>query len=101
MWGVMPLSTYFPFATPRHTSRNTRWTLGASDIMFTTSVRSKFFNLGQVIETVRGGGIFQPAIDEAVKKLHNGDWIHIFPEGKVNQVSLNPRGGLNKFKWGV
>ena len=36
---------------------------------------SKFFTLGQVIETVRGGGIFQPAIDEAIKKLQAGDWV--------------------------
>ncbi len=31
--------------------------------------------MGQVIETVRGGGIFQPAIDEAIKKLQAGDWV--------------------------
>jgi hypothetical protein len=36
---------------------------------------SKFFTLGQVIETIRGGGIFQPAIDEAIKKLQAGDWV--------------------------
>jgi monolysocardiolipin acyltransferase len=28
-----------------------------------------------VIETVRGGGIFQPAIDEAIKKLQDGEWV--------------------------
>jgi hypothetical protein len=40
---------------------------------------SKFFTLGQVIETVRGGGIFQPAIDEAIKKLQAGDWVSTGP----------------------
>ncbi|KAH8084822.1 hypothetical protein HD553DRAFT_36714 [Filobasidium floriforme] len=82
----------------------TRTTLGsgsASDIMFTNPIFSKFFTLGQVIETVRGGGIFQPAIDEAIKKLQAGDWVHIFPEGRVNQVSLHPPGGLIPFKWGI
>lgn len=73
-----------------------------------------------MIETVRGGGIFQPAIDEAVKKLQDGEWvrhprciqrssiidkdlaqIHIFPEGRVNQEDLHPPGGLIRFKWGV
>jgi monolysocardiolipin acyltransferase len=85
--------------------------------MFTNKVLSRFFTLGQVIETHRGGGIFQPAIDEAVKKLQDGSWVrwpcemryvahetlqvHIFPEGRVNQPSLHPEGGLWRFKWGV
>ncbi|WWD01391.1 hypothetical protein V866_008335 [Kwoniella sp. B9012] len=101
MWSLMPLSTYFPFATPSHTCRNSRWTLGASDIMFTKPLHSKFFNLGQVIETHRGGGIFQPAVDRAVKLLQDGSWIHIFPEGRVNQEPTNPDGGLFRFKWGI
>ncbi|OCF35450.1 monolysocardiolipin acyltransferase [Kwoniella heveanensis BCC8398] len=101
MWSLMPLSTYFPFATPAHTCRNSRWTLGASDIMFTKPLHRKFFDAGQVIETHRGGGIFQPAVDKAVKLLQDGSWIHIFPEGKVNQEKSNPEGGLLRFKWGV
>ncbi|WVQ78273.1 hypothetical protein IAT38_000358 [Cryptococcus sp. DSM 104549] len=101
MWSLMPLSTYMPLANPEHTCRNTRWTLGASDVMFTKPTHAKFFNLGQVIETQRGGGIFQPAVDKAVKLLQDGAWIHIFPEGKVNQVGVNPDGGLLRFKWGV
>ncbi|WVR05231.1 hypothetical protein IAU60_002243 [Kwoniella sp. DSM 27419] len=101
MWSLMPLSTYFPFSTPSHTCRNSRWTLGASDIMFTKPLHRKFFDNGQVIETHRGGGIFQPAIDRAVKLLQDGNWIHIFPEGKVNQELSHPEGGLLRFKWGV
>lgn len=45
---------------------------------------SKFFTLGQVIETVRGGGIFQPAIDEAIKKLQAGDWVSTGPWSVVH-----------------
>jgi monolysocardiolipin acyltransferase len=43
--------------------------------MFTNPVFSKFFTSGQVINTERGGGIFQPAIDEAVKRLQDGEWV--------------------------
>jgi monolysocardiolipin acyltransferase len=87
--------------------------IAARDIMFTNSAFSKFFELGQVISTERGGGIFQPAIDQAIQLLQNGEWvsahqrlqvspqIHIFPEGKVNQKSSNPEGGLLRFKWGM
>lgn len=45
--------------------------------MFTNSVFSKFFNLGQVIETHRGAGIFQEAIDRAVKLLQEGNWVSL------------------------
>lgn len=96
MWSMIPLSNFFPFAGPSHVSRNSRWTLGgelakqtlsfrcqcltaesipASDIMFTKPLHSKFFTLGQVIETHRGGGIFQPAVDQAVKLLQTGAWV--------------------------
>ncbi|ODO10724.1 hypothetical protein I350_01321 [Cryptococcus amylolentus CBS 6273] len=101
MWSLLPLNTYFPFTTPSRTCRNNRWTLGASDIMFTKPTHAKFFNLGQVIETHRGGGIFQEAVDRAVQLLQDGSWIHIFPEGKVNQQLTNPAGGLLRFKWGI
>jgi hypothetical protein len=47
----------------------------ASDIMFTNPYFSRFFTLGQVIETYRGGGIFQPAVDEAVRLLQSGEWV--------------------------
>ena len=36
---------------------------------------SKFFEYGQVIETFRGKGIFQPAIDNAIEKLNRGEWV--------------------------
>ncbi|KDQ11433.1 hypothetical protein BOTBODRAFT_46403 [Botryobasidium botryosum FD-172 SS1] len=93
-WGVLPLSNYF-------NPDKVRWTLGAHDIMFTNSVHSTFFRAGQVIETFRGQGVHQPAIDEAVRKLEAGKWLHIFPEGKVNQPTKHPSGGLIRFKWGI
>ncbi|KAL1942234.1 hypothetical protein VTO73DRAFT_6298 [Trametes versicolor] len=97
-WGVLPTRFY-------RDSRRIRWTLGASDIMFTNPVFSTFFRYGQVIETFRGKGIFQPAIDTAIQKLNRGDWIHLFSEGKVNQESSDPASPnaarLLRFKWGI
>jgi len=99
-WGILPAKYYF------RSSRFTRWTLGASDIMFTNPVFSTFFRYGQVLETFRGKGIYQAAVDSAIEKLNHGDWIHLFGEGKVNQPETYSKDAdglaiLPRFKWGV
>ncbi|KDQ29026.1 hypothetical protein PLEOSDRAFT_167095 [Pleurotus ostreatus PC15] len=100
-WGILPTRYYLR-------PRTMRWALGASDIMFTNPVFSKFFRLGQVHETFRGKGIYQPAVDAAIDTLNTtGGWIHLFGEGKVNQPSTYPidpvtrKVHLPRFKWGV
>lgn len=69
------------------------------------SVFSAFFRNGQVIETFRGEGIFQPALDAAIDKLNQGHWVHLFGEGKVCQPPRYPQVNgvthLQRFKWGV
>lgn len=75
-----------------------------------------FFTKGQIIETFRGKGIYQKAIDTARSKLDGGNWvsvtsyvvagqtdlpasqIHMFPEGRIKQEDLAV---LRRFKWGV
>lgn len=68
MWGILPLSTFLD-------ERTVRYTLGASDVMFNSSFQSWFFKSGQIIETHRGKGIYQDAIDQATSKLENGRWV--------------------------
>ncbi|SGY32052.1 BQ5605_C002g01312 [Microbotryum silenes-dioicae] len=91
MWGCLPISLFMD-------TRTTRWTLGASDMMFTGKWDSWFFSRGQVMETLRGKGIYQKAIDRAAKKLNDGQWVHVFPEGMIKQDTLNE---LRRFKWGI
>ncbi|KAH9987961.1 hypothetical protein BJV77DRAFT_1061507 [Russula vinacea] len=100
-WGILPARTYLH-------SHLTRWTLGASDIMFTNPVFSAFFRKGQVIETFRGAGVYQPAVDLAIEKLRAGAWVHTpLGEGKVCQsdtYKADPQTGiarLQRFKWGI
>jgi monolysocardiolipin acyltransferase len=45
---------------------------------------------------VRGEGIDQPVMDFMLARINHGEWIHIFPEGKVNQDKEYMR-----LKWGV
>ncbi|KAG2071977.1 acyltransferase-domain-containing protein [Suillus decipiens] len=97
-WGTLPMGLYL-------NSNTTRWSLGASEIMFTNPLFSAFFRKGQVLETFRGNGIFQPSVDIAIKRLNEGHWVHLFGEGKVNQPPNYPRTNgvarLPRFKWGV
>ncbi|CAO3646827.1 unnamed protein product [Cunninghamella echinulata] len=89
LWGVFPVKALFNID-------KMRWVLGAADICYTTLFKSIFFSLGQAIPTIRGAGIYQPALDFAIYKLNHKGWIHIFPEGKVNQTDY-----MLRFKWGI
>ncbi|EGG25136.1 tafazzin family protein [Cavenderia fasciculata] len=90
LWGrLLPFDT---LCNPIHM----RWTLAASNILFTNPIYSKIFTLGKCIKTIRGDGVFQDAIDIGIEKLENGQWVHLFPEAKVNQSDE-----LLRFKWGI
>jgi hypothetical protein len=39
------------------------------------SAFSAFFRAGQVLETFRGRGVYQPAVDTAIEKLNEGQWV--------------------------
>jgi len=74
-------------------------------VLQTFASPTPFFRNGQVIETFRGKGIWQPAVDLAIEKVNNGGWVHLFGEGKVCQThTYDSHSGvaeLRRFKWGV
>lgn len=97
-----------------------RWSLAAHDICYTRPIYSKFFSHGKCVPVIRfvvrpvqpniivpsnlnlasrrGNGVYQKAVDFCIDRMDNyGDWIHMFPEGKVNMEGK----GLLRLKWGV
>ncbi|KAG0099570.1 hypothetical protein BGZ93_006959 [Podila epicladia] len=109
LWGALPWKCYW------NPSRTIRYALGAQELCYPNKVIGvlqlfnntfphylpsrtigAFFQCGQVVPIVRGNGIFQPAVNESIRLLQQGKWVHLFPEGKVNQSSE-----LIRLKWGI
>jgi len=89
LFGLMPYQTLFRPSLAR-------WSTGAREICHSSRFTSLFFSLGKVVPIRRGDGIYQVGMDFASQKLNQGDWVHIFPEAKVNQAP-----GMVRFKWGI
>ncbi|KAF9408637.1 hypothetical protein BGZ94_002241 [Podila epigama] len=90
LWGALPWKCY---TTP---TRTIRYALGAQELCYPNKPVGAFFRFGQIVPIIRGNGIYQPAIDKSINLLRSGRWVHIFPEGKINQTPE-----LIRLKWGV
>jgi monolysocardiolipin acyltransferase len=84
------------FATESSHGR-VRWTLCAHDICHSNRLLSQFFLAGKTLPIVRGGGQTQPILSLVAERLRtHGDWLHVFPEGRVRQD-----GQMNPLKLGL
>ncbi|XP_022258896.1 tafazzin-like isoform X1 [Limulus polyphemus] len=74
-----------------------RWSAAAHDICFTRKWHASFFAHGKTFPLCRGEGVYQWAMDFCVNLANAGNWIHFFPEGKVNLMNKE----FHRLKWGV
>ncbi|CAO3572337.1 unnamed protein product [Mortierella alpina] len=90
LWGALPWKCYW------QPTRTIRYALGAQELCYPNKPVGAFFRFGQIVPIIRGNGIYQPAIDKSINLLRSGKWVHIFPEGKINQTDQ-----LIRLKWGI
>eukprot|EP00899_Mesostigma_viride_P013611 jgi/Mesvir1/22250/Mv14384-RA.1 len=89
IWGIPGL--------PINDPDKCRWTLAAQEICFPNALLSTIFRNGKCIPIVRGAGIDQEGMEQALAQLEQGKWVHTFPEGCVVD-KLTP---IPRLKWGI
>lgn len=76
-----------------------RWIAADALNFFGSPLRAFVFNGGKCVPLARGTGIDQPGMAFLARKLADGDWVHVFPEGGR---SRDPDGRLRlPFKAGM
>ena len=66
----------------------------------------------QALPIWRGGGVDQPLLLDVARRVSNGDWVHVFPEGRVvqsgrlatDEISTRSEeevARIGRLKWGV
>lgn len=65
-----------------------RWGLCSVDICFQNPLLAHFVTIGKALPIMRGGGVGHPFLFAAADKIIRGDWVHIYPEGRVVQSSI-------------
>jgi len=64
-----------------------RWSICREDICYKNELTAALFGAGRTLPIRRGAGLEQPALAMIARKLVPGEWVHLFPEGRVWQCS--------------
>ena len=73
-----------------------RWAICTQEVCFRHAAMGAFSGAGRVLPIKRGGGCDQPMLLDLGRRLAAGGWVHVFPEGRVNQGRPPDR-----LRWGV
>lgn len=92
--GIFPMSFFFT----EHWHRRVRWSICAREMCYSNPLFAQFFKSGKTLPVERGGGLYQPVMHVVSRALARGDWVHVFPEGKIH---FNDGKSVGPLKWGV
>ena len=59
-----------------------RWVAADALNFFGSPWKAWLFTAGKAVPIVRGAGVDQPGLRYLLERLKEGEWVHIFPEGK-------------------
>ena len=62
------------------------WNLAREDQTSETTLKAMIVSLVKIMPVWRGGGVHQVAVTNFIARVKNGEWCHIFPEGRTYQV---------------
>ncbi|GLE09262.1 hypothetical protein PINS_up020871 [Pythium insidiosum] len=87
---------------------NARWGLVSQEYSYLKGLPLRaFFYSAKALPIKRGAGIDHSMLESFFEKVQEGKWVHIFPEGKIEQrAMLGGRSGprveeIGLLKWGV
>ncbi|KAL6774096.1 PGA6 [Auxenochlorella protothecoides x Auxenochlorella symbiontica] len=89
---ILPLSYFFT----EHQHGGMRWTLCAKELCYKNALLGQFFQSGKTLPIERGVGLDQLSLRSMGRAVGRGDWLHLFPESRVNYT-----GTLGTLRWGV
>ncbi|RHY27636.1 hypothetical protein DYB25_007816 [Aphanomyces astaci] len=85
-----------------------RWSICSQEYCYAKGpLLSTIFFGSKTLPIKRGAGIDHPFLQDLFQRVQDGDWVHIFPEGKIVQGGgLGGRDGpdaatIGRLKWGV
>ena len=71
-------------------ARRMRWGICTEEICFPSPGVGSFFAAGKALPIQRGGSMHQKAMATLQRKVNDGDWVHVFPEGRCWQEGCTP-----------
>lgn len=85
------------FGLPKYSE--VRWVAADALNFFSNPWKAWLFTAGKAVPIVRGGGVDQPGFRFLLERLKEGEWVHIFPEGKrtrkpVGMMADELKGGI-------
>ena len=92
---MLPLSFFFT----EHVHERVRWSICAREMCYKSELLGQFFKSGKTLPVERGKGLYQPVMGVVARAVARGEWVHVFPEGKI--VFNDGKDKVRDLKWGV